>query len=345
MEKIVEDFFLWKQSSENLKNYLNSKNDIEHQENILSKTVESEVNKKNPVDPQFCLSFVKSIIKILESEKLEVGDKMYDHIQTLQKQIADGIKDESVFRFFKSYFIEDEVVSLVETKQIISDGTTGLSSWTAGIQLSHFISYNQHLFANKSILELGSGTGITGIFCLKSLKLEKFTFTDCHTKVVDNLRWNAKHNLQDAVNYSVYNLDWEQFSNLDARQNSNENEPHYGAKKSFNQSPAFNIEESQKEFNEAREDCFQDVDDLKADFIIGADIVFDTRIIPDLVATIRILLSLQGVAIIASTVRNEETYQFFLEQLREHNLSWEDTNYVYKYEPTVKILKIQLTLL
>ena len=54
-----------------------------------------------------------------------------------------------------------------EARAVISGGTTGLSSWTAGQSLAAWLDSRPHLLSGKTVLELGAGAGITGIFALK----------------------------------------------------------------------------------------------------------------------------------------------------------------------------------
>lgn len=65
---------------------------------------------------------------------------------------------------------------------------------------------------------------------------------------------------------------------------------------------------------------------------LSADVVFDVELIPYLVKTLHLLLSNSGdnhgkpVAYIASTIRNWTTYEFFINQLRKHNINWCEVN-------------------
>ena len=166
---------------------------------------------------------------------------------------------------------------------------SGLTSWRAGECLSSWLDSQPDLLSGRSVLELGSGSGITGIFAVKRVPhITSFTFTDCHPKVLANLRLNVTNNLRDWSEVSgdserlelrletgsevvVTDLDWS----------------------SFSESPGDS--------------------DISADVILGADIVFDPDLIPSLVTTIRILLSRsdQGLAVIACCVRNKETFEAF----------------------------------
>ena len=84
-------------------------------------------------------------------------------------------------------------------------------------------------------------------------------------------------------------------------------------------------------------DNFADVD-----VVLGADIVFDSRIIPDLVKTIQTLLSrnFNSLAFIASTIRNEKTYAHFLKELYDQGLNCIDCDH--ETSDPIKIIKIQL---
>ena len=71
----------------------------------------------------------------------------------------------------RTYFLSSSQpqlsVSVREARAVISGGTTGLSSWTAGQSLALWLDSRPDLLAGKKVLELGAGAGITGIFALK----------------------------------------------------------------------------------------------------------------------------------------------------------------------------------
>lgn len=55
----------------------------------------------------------------------------------------------------------------------------------------------------RSILELGSGLGLTGIFTCMECKPRHYTFSDCHYLVLDRLKENIMLNFEDSDNYSI----------------------------------------------------------------------------------------------------------------------------------------------
>jgi len=72
-------------------------------------------------------------------------------------------------------------------------------------------------------------------------------------------------------------------------------------------------------------------DEIDAELIIGADIVFDPCLIPALVAVLRLALRpssrvTERVALIAVTVRNHDTIALFLDIARKQGLMVEDLN-------------------
>ena len=65
--------------------------------------------------------------------------------------------------------------------------------------------------AKIEITFAGSGSGISGIFLLKKFPLTgRYTFTDVHPKVLDNLKTNLTMNTElQPSSYEVSFLDWE----------------------------------------------------------------------------------------------------------------------------------------
>ena len=196
---------------------------------------------------------------------------------------------------------------------------SGLTSWTAGEFLSSWLDSRPGLLRGRSVLELGSGSGITGVFVLKRLRdIRRYTFTDCHLKVLDNLRRNVINNLgasgeivsddseglemrtEDNTEVRVTDLDWV----------------------SFSERPGDS--------------------DVSADVILGADIVFDPDLIPSLVTTVKILLSRSGhgLAVIACCVRNEETFLAFEKSLSDQGLKF-TKDLLHDSSPPVFLLQIQ----
>ena len=123
---------------------------------------------------------------------------------------------------------------------MISDGTTGLTTWTAAHSLTRWLLERPQVLKGH-VLELGSGAGFTGIALAKlGLIQDRLTLSDHHRLVLEALARNVELNLTPKMgwichcrnagflidhyfvksNCSVYveNLDWDLFTGINAEQ-------------------------------------------------------------------------------------------------------------------------------
>jgi len=287
---------------------------------LYEATVGSELERKFPVDSQYCSRYCRLMLRLLENSDAEqLQELLYEKVGKLYSS-SQSDDDVAAYRtYFLSASQPDLTVSVRESRAVISGGTTGLSTWTAGQSLAGWLDSRPHLLSGNTILELGAGAGLTGIFALKRWRTEirEYTFTDCHTKVLDNLKHNLRTNLadwrcsQDSEVFQLENaedktlarvrgLDWETFSETEA---------------------------------------------LCADLILGADIVFDPSLLPSLVNTLRALLAnrKKSRALLACCVRNMQTFHLFLSLLTENNLSFAQEELRTVAHSPVYLLNISMT--
>ncbi|KAG5884909.1 hypothetical protein JTB14_034107 [Gonioctena quinquepunctata] len=165
------------------------------QESMLNKTINSNLVHKYPVQINYAKSFLKHIIDNLERlqrcaiQETVICDELYSAYGRL---VALRFSSQC----FKHYLLEtgDKVISLNESSNLISDGTTGLRTWQAAIALSEWIIQNKDSFREKTVLELGSGIGLAGLVLAKECS-PKYTFlTDCHETVLKTLCENVQIN-------------------------------------------------------------------------------------------------------------------------------------------------------
>jgi predicted nicotinamide N-methyase len=153
------------------------------------------------------LAILKKLIRFLEDRHADVRSEIYElYVSALASP-------PSVSEYcFKTYcFASDCWLTLKEKTQIISNGTTGLSTWTAAFVLVDWISSHRDLFAGKSVLELGSGTGFVGLSAALLTEAAHVELTDCHPDVLRLLGENVEVNrAQDRV--TVSELDWCSFT-------------------------------------------------------------------------------------------------------------------------------------
>ncbi|XP_033319904.1 putative protein N-methyltransferase FAM86B1 isoform X2 [Bombus bifarius] len=147
-------------SEENINCLVHSKK----QQEILERTVNSDLIKKYPIKRSYQRAFLKWLMKKIEDE----GGEIYD---------------------------EDNCISIKESTSIISEGTTGLCSWQGAIELSKWCLGNKEKFFGKVILELGCGVGLTGLSIIKTCFPKQYIFTDCHKIVLEMAFENIQLNL------------------------------------------------------------------------------------------------------------------------------------------------------
>uniref|UniRef100_A0A8C2HU75 Eukaryotic elongation factor 2 lysine methyltransferase n=1 Tax=Cyprinus carpio TaxID=7962 RepID=A0A8C2HU75_CYPCA len=183
---------------------------------------------------------------------------------------------------YKTYLLPTgDAVSLAENVALISQGTTGLVTWEAALYLTEWALENTHIFKNKTVLELGSGVGLTGIVVCLSSSLTKYIFSDCHQTVLQRLKDNITNYLTNSdssrASVCVEELDWENVSD-------------------------------------------EQLERIQANTIIAADVVYDPDVIACLVRLLSRLLNCKVQeehpdVYIASTVRNPKTYDCFKKEL------------------------------
>ncbi|XP_031669833.1 protein-lysine N-methyltransferase EEF2KMT-like isoform X2 [Oncorhynchus kisutch] len=169
------------------------------------------------------------------------------------------------------------------------------------------------LLSYRTVLELGSGVGLTGIAVCRSCSPSSYVFSDCHLSVLHRLRDNVQLNGLDNQNsprVSVEHLDWEEVTEKQLRE-------------------------------------------IGAATVIAADIVYDPDIIGCLVKLLSKILrcSANGSppdVYITSTIRNPDTYNSFKHQLEssgiQHEVMTGPVTHVFFYnrQATIEMIKLYI---
>ncbi|KFO71260.1 Protein FAM86A, partial [Cuculus canorus] len=202
-----------------------------------------------------------------------------------------------------------ECVTLSESVAMISGGTTGLVTWDAALHLTEWAVENSAVFRNRTVLELGSGIGFTGIAICKACHPKRFIFSDCHPRVLQELTQNIRLNgfvLEPGAAHHI------------------QTEPHdWEAEAAKHQNVALTVAEL--DWGSVTE---TQVSDLHPDVIIAADVVYDPEIILALIGMLQ-KLSAFGAdgkppdVYIASTIRNPDTYHLFQAELYKAGIRWQ----------------------
>ncbi|KAJ7654166.1 hypothetical protein B0H17DRAFT_957118 [Mycena rosella] len=191
-----------------------------------------------------------------------------------------------------------QTTTLLESRTMIEAGTTGLRTWLASLVLAQHLIRNPALVHRKRILELGSGTGFLGSV-VASLQLlgpappGTLWMSDINDAVLSRCRDNVQLPCNSSSSHPDARccfLDWS--AALD---------PDGGI------APLTSLL----------------YDEIDADLILGADLVFDPDLIPALVAVLYLAFqpgARPRCALVALTIRNPTTMQKFIETVSASGL-------------------------
>ncbi|XP_009090251.1 protein-lysine N-methyltransferase EEF2KMT isoform X2 [Serinus canaria] len=293
---------------------------------ILHKTILHPLCVKYPPSAKYRRCFLTELIKKLESTAAEPLDELYETLADVLKE------EEESTHCYKNYLLPSgDCVSLCESTALISGGTTGLLTWEAALHLAQWALQNPSLFRGRTVLELGSGIGFTGIAICKSCQPRTFIFSDCHPRVLRQLGENLQLNglTPEGVTCSIQTES--QGQELEG-QNC--------------QTPKVVVAEL--DWGSVTE---KQLLALRADIVIAADVVYDPEIILALIGMLQKLSTSRAdrkapEVFIASTIRNPDTYQLFQAELDKAGIRWQvipahsSCYFLYDEQPDVTILQL-----
>lgn len=306
-------------------------------------------------------SFLKSIISKLEDEGTEVVDEIYETYAELMSR-----KDESDSELcFKTYVIDStNCVILKESRNLVSNGTTGLCTWQASQYLCEWIADHKGIFRNRVVLELGSGLGLLGLILCKLCQPREVILSDCHDEVIRCLIDNVERNIskqqeeeEEALSERLVSSSEGGHAVIDKRKRPCK--PWKGGQLEslvqFNRSNVTVLKLNWETISdESLEALASDVD-----VIIAADVVYDDSIIPALVRNLSGLLDefrdnaaansrpSRKMLFVCSTIRNSTTRDHFLSACREAGLQYEvmcdPVSQIFHYDRSTRIELLRLS--
>lgn len=189
-------------------------------------------------------------------------------------------------------------ITLLEARYLLAaSGITGFRTWEACLHLGNYLASPSCTISisGRNVLELGAGTGYLSILCAKYLNAAHVLASDGSDTIVENLSTNFYLNgLQDTLVIEAKDLKWGHAL----------------------------LGGEEEEWNRGR----------PVDVILGADVTYDSAIIPPLLATIGDLTELFPAVqiLIAVTIRQERTFDLFMNNCSSNGLKVEEIDFPVK---------------
>ncbi|CAJ1960905.1 unnamed protein product [Sphenostylis stenocarpa] len=218
-------------------------------------------------------NFLKKLITQVELDHGYVLDNLYEiyaHYMTSFKDDSLGKRDASgICKRISFLFPEgcSELQSCPHSRVLVFslqcslnmlEGDTGCSIWPSSLFLSELILSHPKLFSNKSCFEIGSGVGLVGL-CLAHVQASKVILSDGDLSTLANMKSNLELN------------------HLNVEANTPE----------INKDPNM-VKCLYLPWESASESQLQDI---KPDVVLGADVIYDPVCLPHLVRVLAILLN------------------------------------------------------
>ncbi|XP_036787608.2 protein-lysine N-methyltransferase EEF2KMT isoform X1 [Manis pentadactyla] len=292
--------------------------------NILQKTVKHPLCVNHPPSVKYAQGFLSELIKKHEAVHKEPLDQLYE-------ALAEVLTAKEHPQCYRSYLLPSgDSVTLSESTAIISHGTTGLVTWNAALYLAEWAIENPMAFTHRTVLELGSGAGLTGLVICKMCCPRAYVFSDCHSRVLEQLRGNILLN----------GLSLEPGATAAAQ--------HPGHNTGDSESPRVMVAQLDWDIVTAPQ-----LAAFQPDVVIAADVLYCPETILSLVGVLHRLSACREDqrapdAYIAFTVRNPETCQLFTTGLGRAGIPWEKVpqhdQKLFSYEEHSEMAILKLTL-
>ncbi|CEG42734.1 Predicted methyltransferase [Plasmopara halstedii] len=242
---------------------------------------------------RYTYSFLKKFVDEIESVNGSLDDELVETLMNyvLSVKVSEDTLNAEAMHYV-SYTIPKTEASIIVTCRVASVmNDVGLKIWEAGWLLAEYIIAHKSEFKDRKVLELGSGVGFTGMVLACVCHARHIVLTDYAPSVMQNLRYNVELNMSKFIcPIQVQMLEWESWHP-------------------------------------------QEADDEKPDILLAGDCVYDIAAFPHLMRVLQLFFgndegvqtsNTQRMAIFAATIRNQKTFQEFLNQLAAHYIEYVD---------------------
>ncbi|KAJ3380575.1 hypothetical protein HDU92_005889 [Lobulomyces angularis] len=275
------------------------------QENLINELLNDELYTRFPTSNYYKKQFFKQFINFIEEHKEEVHESilstLMDNLNAIETfaDIAPSFKTYQIplrNNFFKDY--DEILITIKENHNFISGGTTGLKPWVATYPMIQYFheNFTFETGTNFNVLELGSGTGLLGIY-LSFLGMNVM-LTDFDDSVLLRLKENTRCNEKNILSRNlkvpkVKKLNWK------------------------------------KTFKFSKSKVLDYLNFEKLDLIICTDVAYDDTNFNDLTDTLKVLMENGDMSskenetklLICSCIRKQETHKTFLEFFERKSLN------------------------
>ncbi|XP_019612022.2 protein-lysine N-methyltransferase EEF2KMT isoform X1 [Rhinolophus sinicus] len=266
---------------------------------ILQKTVKHPLCTKHPPSVKYTRCFLSELIRKHEAVHAEPLDELYE-------ALAEVLTAREPTQCHRSYLLPSgDSVTLSESTAIISHGTTGLVTWNAALYLAEWAIENPVAFTHRTVLELGSGAGLTGLAICKMCRPRAYVFSDCHSRVLEQLRGNVLLN------------------HISLEPDATTPVEHPGHDTHHSEIPRVTV--AQLDWDTV---TTPQLAAFQPDVVIAADVLYCPETVLSLVGVLQRLSACRKdeqapAAYVAFTVRNPETCQLFTTEMGRVGISWE----------------------
>ena len=316
------------------------------------------------LNPYYVKQFLKEFIKQCEKKEVEMIDEIYEllcdpkvlsaaELNPTKKDIikyyvgrAEDHKIENIRGDYEIEPVDDlKYVIIKETPRLISGfNTTGSRTWEASVYLASLLNSSENSidFANKSVLELGAGTGLLSLALYKYhhsfvKPIKEIIVTDGYTSLIDNFSEalhlngitleNQEKENQEKENQEKKNQERENHADLYTEKHTNNNggnndnqillnhttDPELVQLELLNPSgssyPHLKCQQLWWGSTNSNTKDFIQSPPPNVDILVAADVTYDSSIHDVLCSTIHDFFSFSGTkkAVIAAAVRDERT--------------------------------------
>ncbi|CAI5703880.1 unnamed protein product [Peronospora effusa] len=242
---------------------------------------------------KYTYKLLKNYIDEIEMVHAEAEDGLMEGFMDLvlnSKLVDDSFNAEAMHHV--SYTVPTANSSVIVTCRVASVfNEVGLKLWEAGWLLAEYVIAHKSEFYDRKVLELGAGVGFTGMVVACVCRSSRVVLTDYAPTVMQNLRYNVEINSHKFIcPVEVQTLDWETWQPTDH-------------------------------------------EDEHPNILLAGDCAYDVEAFPALMHALQAFFGKgeestyqqpQRVAIFAATIRNQKTFQEFLDQLAMHLIDYVD---------------------